>query len=234
MQLGWTTVFEVPCSRDQILITPPLWCQGRRGTTMVIGECITGKPMANTGTVLITVVVAAGWMVIGCGDGARTVAEPARSRPAGVEPASERQRTPDSKGLGTGGTRVVKIEEEWREELTAEEYRILRKKGTERVFSSPLNDVKEAGSFVCAGCGQPLFSSEQKYDSGTGWPSFWAPVDDEAIQTAQDNSLFVRRTEVLCSRCGGHLGHVFEDGPDPTGLRYCINGVALAFVPEHS
>ena len=118
---------------------------------------------------------------------------------------------------------------EWRERLTAAEYNVLREHGTERAFTSPLNDEHRDGTFVCAGCAQPLYASETKYESGTGWPSFYAPIEG-AIGTSEDNTLFMTRTEVHCSNCGGHLGHVFEDGPEPTGLRYCMNGVALGFV----
>ncbi len=119
---------------------------------------------------------------------------------------------------------------EWRKRLTEAEYHVLREKGTERAFTSSLNDEKRAGTFVCAGCAQPLFSSKTKYESGTGWPSFYDFLDG-AIGTSEDTSYFMVRTEVHCSNCGGHLGHVFEDGPEPTGLRYCINGVALDFLP---
>lgn len=120
---------------------------------------------------------------------------------------------------------------EWRERLTMEQYQVLRKEGTERPGSSELNDEKRAGIFVCAGCELPLFSSETKYESGTGWPSFYAPLEG-AVQTRRDFKLILPRTEYHCSRCGGHQGHVFKDGPPPTGLRYCNNGVALMFVPE--
>lgn len=120
--------------------------------------------------------------------------------------------------------------EEWREKLTPQEFHVLREHGTERAGTSPLNQEKRAGTFVCAGCGQPLFKSETKYESGTGWPSFYKPIDG-AVGTQQDNTLFMTRTEVHCSNCGGHLGHVFEDGPQPTGLRYCMNGVAMDFKP---
>lgn len=126
---------------------------------------------------------------------------------------------------------VTKTEDEWREQLTPEQFRVLRKHGTERAHSSPLNHEHRQGTFRCAGCGLPLFSSEAKFDSGTGWPSFTAPLPD-AVGTSVDRSLLMTRTEVHCRRCGGHLGHVFEDGPPPTGLRYCMNGVALTFEPQ--
>jgi len=129
-----------------------------------------------------------------------------------------------------GPFEVAYSDEEWRRRLTPEQYYVLRAHGTERAGSSPLNREKRAGTYHCAGCDLPLYSSETKYESGTGWPSFWAPLDG-AIGTSEDRSLFMTRTEVHCRRCGGHLGHVFEDGPPPTGLRYCMNGVALKFVP---
>lgn len=125
---------------------------------------------------------------------------------------------------------ITKTEAEWRAELTPEQFRVLREHGTERAGTSPLNYEKRSGVFHCAGCDQPLFSSDTKYESGTGWPSFFRPLPG-AVATRTDRSLFMTRTEVHCSRCGGHLGHVFEDGPAPTGLRYCMNGVALRFVP---
>jgi peptide-methionine (R)-S-oxide reductase len=126
---------------------------------------------------------------------------------------------------------MEKTEEEWRRTLTAEEFQVLRKHGTERPGSSVLNTEKRDGVFHCAGCGQPLFSSETKFESGTGWPSFVQPLED-AVATSTDRSLFMTRTEVHCSCCQGHLGHVFPDGPRPTGLRYCMNGVALRFEPK--
>jgi peptide-methionine (R)-S-oxide reductase len=129
--------------------------------------------------------------------------------------------------------KVKKSEQEWRNELTPEQYEVVRNKGTEAPFTSELNEVKDAGQFVCVACGQPLFSSDNKFDSGTGWPSFDRPMDDENVETESDNSMLMRRTEVLCSRCDAHLGHVFDDGPaDTTGQRYCINGCALEFKPE--
>jgi peptide-methionine (R)-S-oxide reductase len=119
---------------------------------------------------------------------------------------------------------------QWRQRLGGERYHILREAGTERPYSSPLNSEHRRGTFVCAGCGLPLFASSTKFESGTGWPSFFRPLPN-AVVTRADNSLFMDRTEVLCRRCGGHLGHVFEDGPKPTGLRYCMNGLALQFRP---
>jgi peptide-methionine (R)-S-oxide reductase len=125
---------------------------------------------------------------------------------------------------------VTKSEEEWRRILTPEQYAVLRGHGTERPGSCALLTEHRAGTFTCVGCGQPLFVAERKFESGTGWPSFFAPIDG-SIGTSTDRSHFMTRTEVHCSRCGGHLGHVFDDGPPPTGLRYCINGVVLKFEP---
>ena len=125
---------------------------------------------------------------------------------------------------------IEKSDDEWRAALRPEEYRVLRGHATERAFTSPLNHEKRAGTFVCAGCGASLFASAAKYESGTGWPSFWQPLPD-AVGTSIDRNLFMVRTEVHCARCGGHLGHVFPDGPRPTGQRYCMNGAALRFQP---
>ncbi len=126
---------------------------------------------------------------------------------------------------------VTYTDAEWRKRLSAEQYRVLRKEGTEPAFSHPLNNEHRAGTFSCAGCALPLFASATKFDSGTGWPSFYKPLDN-AVATRVDTDYGMRRTEVHCRRCGGHLGHVFDDGPKPTGLRYCMNGVSLAFAPQ--
>jgi methionine-R-sulfoxide reductase len=141
---------------------------------------------------------------------------------------SKRHATPKLNGV----EKVTKTDAEWKQILTPEQYKVMRQKGTEMPFSSPLNEKKDRGTFQCAGCGLPLFSSEAKFDSGTGWPSFSKPIARENVREEEDGSLWQTRTEVLCSRCEAHLGHVFPDGPQPTGLRYCMNGVALKFVPD--
>lgn len=128
--------------------------------------------------------------------------------------------------------KVTKTNEEWKRILTPEQYSVAREAGTEAPFSSPLNDIHEQGIFECVACELPLFSSKTKFDSGTGWPSFWQPIAKENVSEKVDESLSETRTEVLCARCDSHIGHVFEDGPKPTGLRYCMNGVAMKFVKD--
>ena len=155
-----------------------------------------------------------------------------------MDPAELREVAPDGqRSLSAAGEcysggmsdKAKRPETEWREELSPEQYTVLREKGTERAFSGPYWDHHERGAYLCAGCGQELFLSEHKFDSGTGWPSFWAPAARETVEEKDDRSHGMRRTEVICARCGGHLGHLFPDGPAPSGQRYCINSAALKF-----
>ena len=135
----------------------------------------------------------------------------------------------NSKSTTQSAPEVIKSDSEWRAQLSPEAYHVTRKHGTERAFSNPLNEEKRAGTFKCVCCGAPLFSSQTKFESGTGWPSYWAPLAPDAVSEHSDRSFFMTRTEVRCAKCDAHLGHVFPDGPAPTGQRYCMNGVAMTF-----
>jgi peptide-methionine (R)-S-oxide reductase len=144
--------------------------------------------------------------------------------------AQSKYRAPPLDPEEAAGTMLTRDQNEWADLLSPLQYRVMREKGTERAFTGEYYDIKREGIYYCAACGNPLFSSETKYDSGTGWPSFWAPLDEAFVEEVVDRGLGMNRIEVLCARCGSHLGHVFEDGPPPTGLRYCMNSIALNLV----
>lgn len=154
------------------------------------------------------------------------------SQQSDAKPTENIQKTVETDTLPSDEYPFQKSDAEWKEILTSKEYRILRNRGTEIPYVNEYDGHKEEGIYVCAGCGQKLYSSEHKYESGSGWPSYWRPIADSLVDEREDNSYFMTRTEIVCSNCGGHLGHVFDDGPEPTGLRYCMNSAAMDFIPD--
>jgi peptide-methionine (R)-S-oxide reductase len=179
--------------------------------------------MKSTVVLLLLIAVAVAFALRGAG-----ASEASDGAPPAAKAARADYPAPDANG------KVVLDEAQWKERLSSQEFHVLREQGTERAFTGDLWDSKHEGTYTCAGCGQELFSSSTKFDSGTGWPSYWAPIAEDHVATTVDRAWGMTRTEVHCSRCGGHLGHIFTDGPRPTGLRYCINSVSLDFVPKEA
>jgi peptide-methionine (R)-S-oxide reductase len=187
-------------------------------------------PLLNNTTTRVAILTCARWGVLRMRDGRSGQAATASARR--LDGAARGRRATLPVEVMRLATKIDKSDADWKAELTDEQYRVLRDHATERAFTGGYWDTKEPGTYRCAGCGAELFRSETKYDSGTGWPSFWEPASADAVETEQDRSLFMRRTEVHCAACGGHLGHVFPDGPRPSGQRYCINSAALRLDPS--